>query len=141
MTGESGLGFALVPGMGGSLSLAGRATLAKVVGWVLAVPILAWALVFVALMYSAPDKFGEIFAALEVPLPPDTRLLLDIGGPGVAGLYGFLALLPVAALLRARRSWPKVVAPLACGAAMWVLNGVFFRALLTPLLPLFEKIQ
>ncbi len=120
--------------------LRSRARRAAVLGWTLTVPLIVWLFVFGAPASQIPENFGEIFSTLGLPPSPTMGFFLRIGGVGVACLYGCLALLPVAVLLLVRRSWPKIVAPLACGAAAWVLNVVFCRAFLTAILQIMEKV-
>ncbi|MGH7149105.1 MAG: hypothetical protein ACREIU_00330, partial [Planctomycetota bacterium] len=71
-----------------------RATWARAFGWVLALPILAWAVVFVPSAYSIVRGFEEIFVHCELPVPPMTQFLLDVGGGGLAAAYALLALIP-----------------------------------------------
>jgi type II secretory pathway component PulF len=121
-------------------SLGSRATWAGVIGWVLTLPILGWAVVIVPSAFLIVPRFEEIFVGCQVPIPPMTRFILDVGGGGVAAAYGLLALVPLGVLLGNRRPWCRVVAPLAFVIATWALNVLFFHSLLTPLQPLLERI-
>ncbi|MGH7151062.1 MAG: hypothetical protein ACREIU_10205 [Planctomycetota bacterium] len=118
-----------------ALSRGSRASLARGIGRAL---VLAWALFFVLCLIALPDRFGEMFRALEVPIPPLTRFFLDIGGAGVASLYGVLTVLFVGALLVARRPWLKVAVLVGAAVATEVLTDLFASAMVEPLRSLFE---
>ena len=110
------------------------ATRADVIGWTLSVPVSAWLLWSVPGVAQLPEKYGAILGQFDQPLPPDTRLILEIGGPGLAAAYVVLALLPVAVLLVGRRPLPKIAVPLAIGAAGLLLNTYIVFALAGPIL-------
>jgi type II secretory pathway component PulF len=113
--------------------LSAPTTRAEVFGWLLTTPVVAWAVVFVPVVYPLPAKFTEIFTNFEVPLPLATSTFLAMGGLGLALLISSIALVPVAVVLFSRRAWPKLVAPVACGVAMFILHGALVRSLFEPI--------
>ena len=114
-------------------SLSKPATLADVLGWACAIPMLAWAVMAVPAVYPLPAKFEDIYVNFDATVPWTTRFFLDVGGLGLAVGFGVLALAPVVVLFLSNRPWPKLIAPIACAVTTLLLHAAIVQSLFVPI--------